>query len=921
LLRRFTGAPVAEVIQVAADTQASHVLELVLAEGSGGPVDMTLPDSAYERATLSASAPAYRRNIRLNAQNAITVTLGGNEGWAATMRIREGAALIDATGGTVRAAGNSATLTFPAGAAEQPIVAGITTVPDRLSAGLAKSATYRVTVPLQRPGLRIDMSTEIDVRVPLRSPVVAGTTLLVSALHARNTEPMWAFPTSTTNGGAALSVSIAELRTHAQLHHTGNVDLSWQVEEFQSVLPGPASPRPSRPGDAGAVIAQAAASCQPLPATLVPPYFASCNQTTLSRVGSTSVDPTNATAIVLVHGWHTKVADWISYYNYQGLDCADPQQRCVIDPKRPRDLPGIAYFGIPFITRLQQDFPDSPIYVFDYESWRDYETETGVSLQHALAQAYSRDGFKDAIVVGHSMGGLVARSAAIGLGSQSVLVRGILTLGSPHLGTPLPNACVLGNPFACRFFPALFTPGGDRLNRPLDRKERTRLFAYAGNLFGNRKLAAPELRVSYLLLATLLHPNNDGVVPVASALPAWGDTLVTLHSPYFGYDHFQIKTGRSPLSTDPVYQQIVEDICELLSCGNDQVFVRAESSCALRATGELWCWGYNFGGYFGNGSTNSSSSPVRSGGGLRFTSIDMAVPNEGDHVCGIVQTHEAYCWGSNSEGQLGDGSQNRHLSPVLVRGPNQWLAIAGGGTHTCGIAAGGRGYCWGRNNEGQLGDGTLIDKLTPAPIHGNLVLTAIDVGEDHACALDMQGLAWCWGEGAEGQLGNGSVADRTTPTLVSSTLAFRSITTGDEHTCAITLAGRAYCWGGESEGKLGNGSSSNQVAPIAVATSLSFASISAGDEHTCGVSPGGIGFCWGEGEDGQLGTGNLNSVSTPAAVNTSIKFKFVAAGEEHSCGVTVSGQYWCWGLNRQGMVGPGIPVSQRTTTPIRVSVP
>jgi len=85
----------------------------------------------------------------------------------------------------------------------------------------------------------------------------------------------------------------------------------------------------------------------------------------------------------------------------------------------------------------------------------------------------------------------------------------------------------------------------------------------------------------------------------------------------------------------------------------------------------------------------------------------------GAHTCGVTSGGAAYCWGSNGDGQLGDGTRTDRSSPVPVAGGVSFAAVSAGFAHTCGVTAGGAAYCWGYNGHGELGDGTTTNRLSP----------------------------------------------------------------------------------------------------------------------------------------------------------------------------------------------------------------
>jgi alpha-tubulin suppressor-like RCC1 family protein len=87
-------------------------------------------------------------------------------------------------------------------------------------------------------------------------------------------------------------------------------------------------------------------------------------------------------------------------------------------------------------------------------------------------------------------------------------------------------------------------------------------------------------------------------------------------------------------------------------------------------------------------------------------------------TCGLTEQHQAFCWGSNDLGQLGDGTVTQRLTPVAVAGGRRFRHVSAGTGHTCGGTLADRAFCWGRNQFGQLGDGTRDNRLTPVAVVG-----------------------------------------------------------------------------------------------------------------------------------------------------------------------------------------------------------
>jgi alpha-tubulin suppressor-like RCC1 family protein len=83
----------------------------------------------------------------------------------------------------------------------------------------------------------------------------------------------------------------------------------------------------------------------------------------------------------------------------------------------------------------------------------------------------------------------------------------------------------------------------------------------------------------------------------------------------------------------------------------------------------------------------------------------LGIETDNDYTCGLTTSSALFCWGSNSSGQLGDGTTTRRLTPVAVSTTERFTTLTAGGAHTCGVATGGTALCWGSNLSGQLGNG------------------------------------------------------------------------------------------------------------------------------------------------------------------------------------------------------------------------
>ena len=343
----------------------------------------------------------------------------------------------------------------------------------------------------------------------------------------------------------------------------------------------------------------------------------------------------------------------------------------------------------------------------------------------------------------------------------------------------------------------------------------------------------------------------------------------------------------------------------------------SEHSCSALSDGTVKCWGANWGGQLGNGTTNDQLSPVS------VSSISNAVAAFVGmyHSCAVLSDGTAKCWGSNWSGQLGDGTETDRDTPVIVNGLSGVTKMAGGSDHTCALLSSGSVQCWGGNQNGQLGNGTTSSSSTPVSVSG--IATAVDItaGEFHTCAVLSNGVAKCWGKNTYGQLGDASTTQRTSPVSVSGLSGATHISAGAYHTCAVLSDGTAKCWGDNTSGELGNNSTTSSSTPVSVSGITSAVAIAANQTydtdtaHSCAVLSDGMAKCWGDGLFGQLGNGSSPSSpqKTPVLVSGLSGATSIALAYATSCARLSNNTVQCWGDDYAGTLGDGSGDSSRNT--------
>ena len=324
-----------------------------------------------------------------------------------------------------------------------------------------------------------------------------------------------------------------------------------------------------------------------------------------------------------------------------------------------------------------------------------------------------------------------------------------------------------------------------------------------------------------------------------------------------------------------------------LSSGLRAIAAGGGHTCALTGEGGIKCWGDNQFGQLGDGTTTNRNSPVDVVG---LSSNVTAISAGGAYTCALTTNGGVECWGGNYNGQLGDGTTNHRSTPMDVVGFSSGaLAIAAGNSHTCALTTSGGVECWGRNDYGQIGDGTSNDLLMTVPIGVaglSSGVASIFAGGDHTCALTGVGDVKCWGINNYGQIGNGTGTLWATPVdVVGLSWGVRTIAAGGFHTCALIVGGGIKCWGDNEYGEIGDGTKSSypfyRPTPEGVSGLDGGATaISAGGEHTCALTVGGV-ECWGHNKYGQLGDSSTADRLTPVDVpGLPGGVRMVAAGRE-----------------------------------------
>jgi alpha-tubulin suppressor-like RCC1 family protein len=196
------------------------------------------------------------------------------------------------------------------------------------------------------------------------------------------------------------------------------------------------------------------------------------------------------------------------------------------------------------------------------------------------------------------------------------------------------------------------------------------------------------------------------------------------------------------------------------------------STCALKTGNRLYCWGLNDYGQLGTGGVMASRVPVEIGAAIDWAQVQATSRT----TCGVDLLGKAYCWGADFFGQLGDGTANNNVAgatklPTQVGIASDWVEVRPGWSHTCGRKTNGTLWCWGADTNGQLGDGmpSSTNTLVPVQVGGDADWSQLSTNDNYTCGVRAGGHAWCWGLNLRGVLGNGTTTNSSTPVEVRAT--------------------------------------------------------------------------------------------------------------------------------------------------------
>ncbi|MDT7510936.1 InlB B-repeat-containing protein [Bifidobacterium sp. H6bp9] len=380
-----------------------------------------------------------------------------------------------------------------------------------------------------------------------------------------------------------------------------------------------------------------------------------------------------------------------------------------------------------------------------------------------------------------------------------------------------------------------------------------------------------------------------------------------------------------------------------------------------------WSISPDKGSQLGREST-TITPPDSASRGIRFSQVSGS--QMGNFSLAVGSDGNAYAWGSNNRGQLGDGTTSQRTTPVVVRTPDRstypdlpkdftYVQVSAGANHSLALGSDGNAYAWGDNGNGQLGSNTTSRNTPvrigkPADLPKDFTYVQVSAGDQYSLAVGSDGNAYAWGSNNRGQLGDGTTSQRTTPVVVRTPdrstypdlpkdFTYVQVSAGANHSLAVGSDGNAYAWGNNNRGQLGDGTTTSRSTPVRVRTpdrstypdlpkDFTYVQVSAGYMHSLAVGSDGNAYAWGLNDSGELGDGTTTSRSTPVRVRTPDRSTYpdlpkdftyvqVSAGLDHSLAVGSDGYPYTWGCNIDGQIGNDSNSYTANPVPVRVRDP
>lgn len=277
----------------------------------------------------------------------------------------------------------------------------------------------------------------------------------------------------------------------------------------------------------------------------------------------------------------------------------------------------------------------------------------------------------------------------------------------------------------------------------------------------------------------------------------------------------------------------------------------------------------------------------------------------------LLNNNTVAACGSNSGGELGDGTYTNRPIPTLIPNLTNVVKIANGVAHTLFLKQDARVYSCGTNANGELALGISNTNSNQPVLISNLQnVVDIAAGQTHSLFLKSDGKVWASGFNLYGGLGDGTNINKNVAIEIPSLNSIVKISGGSGYSVFLKNDGTVWCSGYNYFGQLGTGNNSNSNVSVQVTSLNNIIEISSITFHTLFLKNDGTVWACGNNDHGQLGDGTLVNKNIPIQIASLNNIVAIEAGATHSLFLKNDGSVWACGRNSGGQLGDGTTIDK-----------